>query len=46
MSPTLEVLRTRYRASEREPELLEPGRPYRITLRWGMTANLFKKQQA
>jgi putative CocE/NonD family hydrolase len=43
MSPTLEVIRARYRTSEREPELMEPGRPYELVLRWGMTGNLFKK---
>jgi uncharacterized protein len=43
MSPTLEVIRARYRTSERDPELMEPGRPYELALRWGMTGNLFKK---
>ena len=43
MSPTLEVIRARYRRSEREPELMEPGRPYELVLRWSMTGNLFRK---
>jgi putative CocE/NonD family hydrolase len=43
MSPTLEVIRARYRNDEREPELMEPGRPYELVLRWGMTGNLFRK---
>jgi putative CocE/NonD family hydrolase len=43
MSPTLEVMRARYRESEREPELMTPGRPYELVLRWGMTGNLFRK---
>jgi putative CocE/NonD family hydrolase len=43
MSPTLEVMRARYRTSEREPELMQPGRPYELVLRWGMTGNLFRK---
>jgi hypothetical protein len=42
MSPTLEVMRARYRHDEREPELLEPGRPYELVLRLGMTGNLFR----
>jgi putative CocE/NonD family hydrolase len=43
MSPTLEVLRARYRLSEREPELLQPGVPVELTLRLGVTANLFRR---
>jgi uncharacterized protein len=43
MSPTLEVIRARYRTSEREPDLMTPGRPYELVLRWGMTGNLFRK---
>jgi putative CocE/NonD family hydrolase len=43
MSPTLEVIRARYRTNEREPELMEPDRPYELVLRWGMTGNLFKR---
>ena len=43
MSPTLEVIRARYRNDEREPELMDPGRPYELVLRWGMTGNLFRK---
>jgi putative CocE/NonD family hydrolase len=43
MSPTLEVIRARYRESEREPELMQPEKPYELVLRWGITGNLFKK---
>ncbi len=43
MSPTLEVIRARYRGSEREPQLMDPGTPYELVLRWGMTGNLFKR---
>ena len=43
MSPTLEVLRARYRASEREPELMTPGTPYELTLALGVTANRFRR---
>jgi uncharacterized protein len=43
MSPTLEVIRARYRTSEREPELMRPGTPYELVLRLGITANLFKR---
>jgi putative CocE/NonD family hydrolase len=43
MSPTLEVIRARYRANEREPELMRPNAPYELVLRWGMTGNLFRK---
>ena len=43
MSPTLEVLRARYRVSEREPELLRPGVPVELTLRLAVTANLFRR---
>ena len=42
MSPTLEVIRARYREDERDPALLKPGQPYELVLRWGMTGNLFK----
>jgi len=42
MSPTLEVLRARYRASETKPIFLEPGRIERFRLRNMMTSNLFK----
>jgi len=43
MSPTIEVLRARYRLGEREPELLEPGVPVELSLRLAVTANLFKR---
>lgn len=43
MSPTLEVIRARYRNNEREPELMRPDTPYELVLRWGMTGNLFKR---
>lgn len=43
MSPTLEVLRLRYRGGEREPDLLIPGQPLEVTLRLGVTANLFRR---
>jgi uncharacterized protein len=41
MSPTLEVLRARYRDSEREPTLLVPGRAYELRLAGGVTSNVF-----
>jgi putative CocE/NonD family hydrolase len=41
MSPTLEVLRARYRNSEREPEFMTPGAPYELALTLGVTANRF-----
>ncbi len=43
MSPTLEVLRLRYRKSEREPERLAPGVAYEVGLALGVTANLFRR---
>jgi putative CocE/NonD family hydrolase len=43
MSPTLEVLRLRYRRSEHEPELLVPGVPYEVRLPSGPTAALFRR---
>jgi hypothetical protein len=43
MSPTLEVLRLRYRDDEREPSLLEPNRPYEVVLRMAVTSNLFRR---
>ncbi len=43
MSPTLEVLRLRYRLSEREPQLLVPGVAHEIALRSGLTANRFRR---
>lgn len=42
MSPTLEVLRARYRDNEREPNLLTPGKPERLVLRNMLTSNVFK----
>ncbi len=42
MSPTLEVLRARYRNGETEPELLEPGRIVKLRLANGITSNVFK----
>lgn len=42
MSPTLEVLRARYRNGEDRPELLEPGRAVRLRLANGVTSNVFK----
>lgn len=41
MSPTLEVLRAKYRNGETEPEYLVPGRPVELTFRLGLTANRF-----
>jgi putative CocE/NonD family hydrolase len=41
VSPTLEVLRTRYRESEAEPQWLAPDRPVEIVLRTALTANRF-----
>ena len=43
MSPTIEVLRLRYRHSEREPEPLDPGVPVEVVLRLATTANVFKR---
>ena len=43
MSPTLEVIRARYRGDERDPQLMEPGKPYELVLRSSMTGNLFRK---
>jgi putative CocE/NonD family hydrolase len=42
MSPTLEVLRARYRNGEERPEPLEPGRPVKLRLANGITSNVFK----
>ena len=42
MSPTLEVLRARYRNGEDRPELIEPGRPVKLRLANGLTSNVFK----
>ena len=41
VSPTLEVLRTKYRASESEPHWLTPGQPVEIVIRTALTANRF-----
>lgn len=41
MSPTLEVLRLKYRDGERVPQPLVPGAPVEIALRLGVTANVF-----
>jgi hypothetical protein len=43
MSPTIEVLRARYRMSESEPQLLRPGVPAELVLRLAVTANLFRR---
>jgi len=42
MSPTLEVLRARYRNGEDRPELVEPGRIVKLRLTNGITSNVFK----
>ena len=42
MSPTLEVLRVRYRNGEDRPELVEPGRIVKLRLANGITSNVFK----
>jgi putative CocE/NonD family hydrolase len=41
MSPTLEVLRVRYRAGERQPLMLLPGVPVEVRLPLPVTANRF-----
>jgi len=41
MSPTLEVLRAKYRNGESEPTFLTPGQPVELTFRLGLTANRF-----
>jgi putative CocE/NonD family hydrolase len=43
MSPTLEVLRVRYRSGEREPKLLLPGVPVEVRLTLPVCANRFLK---
>jgi putative CocE/NonD family hydrolase len=43
MSPTLEVLRLKYRNGERSPVLLEAGEPVEVVLRLGVTANVFRR---
>jgi uncharacterized protein len=37
------IVRARYRSSFEHPELLEPGKPYQVTIDLGSTSNLFKK---
>ena len=41
MSPTLEVLRAKYRNGENEPEYLLPGQPVELVFRLALTANRF-----
>lgn len=41
MSPTVAVVRARYRNDERHPELMTPGRPYELTFRLPITSNCF-----
>jgi putative CocE/NonD family hydrolase len=41
MSPTLEVMRAKYRHGEEMPELLVPGEPVELVFRLGLTANRF-----
>jgi uncharacterized protein len=41
MSPTVAVMRARYRNDERKPELMMPGRPYELTFRLPITSNCF-----
>ena len=36
------ILRARYRTGKTKPELLEPGRPYLLTVELGATSNLFR----
>ena len=43
MSPGLDVLRASYRNASPEPELLEPGKIYKLTLDRLLTSNVFKK---
>ncbi len=43
MSPTLEVLRAKYRHGEHEPAFLVPGHPVELILRLALTANRFLK---
>lgn len=43
MSPTVEVVRARYRNGEKRPELLEPGAVELYRLKNLVTSNLFKK---
>jgi putative CocE/NonD family hydrolase len=41
MSPTLEVLRAKYRNGEDDPEYLVPGQPVELVFRLALTANRF-----
>ena len=41
MSPTLEVVRAKYRHGEEEPEYLVPGQPVELVFRLALTANRF-----
>ena len=41
MSPTLEVLRAKYRNGEEEPAYLVPGQPVELVFRLALTANRF-----
>ena len=43
MSPTLEVLRARYRLGELEPQLLQPGVPVELRITTPITANRFRR---
>lgn len=43
VSPTLEVLRTKYRRSESDPEWMTPGQPVEIVIRTALTANMFRR---
>jgi putative CocE/NonD family hydrolase len=43
MSPGLDVLRASYRNGSLKPELLEPGKVYKLTLDRLLTSNVFKK---
>ena len=41
MSPTLEVMRAKYRNGEEEPVYLVPGQPVELVFRLALTANRF-----
>jgi len=43
MSPGLDVLRASYRNGSLQPELLEPGKIYKLTLDRLLTSNVFRK---
>jgi uncharacterized protein len=43
MNLTDGILRARFRSSFESPKLLEPGRPYELTIPVGSTSNLFRK---